>query len=82
LLETNQGNIFQVTLIENSKTAMKFFNLGNFIDTSTVFNENNRYADISHPSYEFGILIAMLNCSDKYGFHLFVFGVSSNEYYS
>ncbi len=60
---------------------MKFFNLENFIATGTVFNKNDRYADISHPSYEFRILIAMLNCSDNYGFHFFVFGVNLNEYY-
>ena len=60
----------------------KISNLKNFIATSTVSDENDRYTDIPHPSYEFRISINMLNCSDNYGFYLFVFGASSNEYYS
>jgi hypothetical protein len=83
LLETNQGNIFQGTLIENSKIIMKkISNLENFIVTSTVSDENDRYTDIPHPSYEFRIPIDMLNRSDNYGFYFFVFDASSNEYYS
>jgi len=83
LLETNQGNIFQGTLIENSKTIMKkISNPENFIAISTVSDENDRYTDIPHPSYEFRIPIDLLNRSDNYGFYLSVFDASSNEYYS
>lgn len=83
LLGTNQGIVFQGTLIENSETIMKKIpNPDNFIAISTISDENDRYTNTPHPSYEFKIPIEMLNRSDNYGFYFSVYDASTNEYFS
>jgi len=79
LLKINQENIFQEIWIKN---YYEIFNLENFIATSIISNENNCYTDIWYSSYEFRILIDIINCLDNYGFCFFIFDASLNEYYS
>ena len=82
-LETDQGNVFQGTLINDTKTIMKkIINPDNFIAISTVSDENDRYTTTPHPSYEFKIPIEMLNRSDNYGFYLSVYDASLDKFYS
>ena len=82
-LETDQGNTFQGTLIDDTKTIMKkITNPDNFIAISTVSDENDRYTTTPHPSYEFKIPIEMLNRSDNYGFYLSVYEASLDKFYS
>lgn len=82
-LETDQGNTFQGTLIDETKTVMKkITNPDNFIAISTVSDENDRYTTTPHPSYEFRIPIEMLNRSDNYGFYLSVYEASLDKFYS
>ncbi|WP_246275343.1 hypothetical protein [Nitrosopumilus oxyclinae] len=53
-----------------------------FIATSNISDENDRYTKILHPSFEFRIPIELLNRSDNYGFYLSVYDASSDKFYS
>ena len=82
-LETDQGNVFQGTLIDDTKTIMKkITNPDDFIAISTVSDENDRYSKTPHPSYEFKIPIELLERSDNYGFYLSVYDASLDKFYS
>lgn len=83
LLENNEGTVFQGITIDESTTSMqKIPNPDDFIAISTVSDENDRYTETPHPSYEFKIPIELLERSDNYGFYLSVYDASLDKFYS
>ena len=83
LLENNEGTVFQGITIDESTTFMqKIPNPDDFIAISTVSDENDRYTETPHPSYEFKIPIELLERSDNYGFYLSVYDASLDKFYS
>ena len=82
-LGNNEGSVFQGNSIDESTTSMqKISNPDDFIATSTVSDENDRYTTTPHPSYEFKIPIELLERSDNYGFYLSVYDASLDRFYS
>jgi len=82
-LGNNQGIVFQGGSI-NAITGnfQKISNPENFIGLSSISDENNRYSQIPHTSYEFKIPIELIQRSDNYGFYLSVYDAGSNTFYS
>ena len=52
-----------------------------FIATSSVSDENDRYSKNTHSSYEFKIPIELFGRSDNYGFYLSVYDASLDKFY-
>jgi len=82
-LGNNNGFVFQGNDIDESTTSMqKIPNPDDFIATSSISDENDRYTKTPHPSYEFKIPIELLERSDNYGFYLSVYDASLDKFYS
>ncbi len=82
-LGNDEGTVFQGNSIEESLISMQIIsNPDNFIATSSVSDENDRYTKEPHPSYEFKIPIELLERSDNYGFYLSVYDASLDKFYS
>ena len=78
-----QGIVFQGGSANGlSENFQKIINPDNFIAISSVSDENDRYTEIPHPSYEFKIPIDLIKRSDNYGFYLSVYDASSDTFYS
>jgi len=60
----------------------KIDNPEGFIGKSTISDQNDRYSEIPHSSYEFRIPTQLVGRSDVYGFYLGVFDSHSNKVYS
>jgi len=60
----------------------KLTNYGNFIGMGAVSDQNDRYSNIPHTSYEFKIPTELVGRSDIYGFYLGVYDAYSNRIYS
>jgi len=75
LLNQKQGILKQVSTNE-------IVNNVEFIATSNVSDENDRYSKNPHPSYEFKIPIELFGRSDNYGFYLSVYDASKEKFYS
>ena len=83
LLDSDTGNIFQGTKLDDSSSIMKEINnVEDFIAISSVSDEDDRYSKIPHPSYEFKIPIELFERSDNYGFYLSVYDASLEKFYS
>jgi len=82
-LGSKQGIVFQGGSINGlSGNFQKIPNPNNFIAISNESDENDRYTNIPHPSYEFKIPTDLIKRSDNYGFYLSVYDASSNTFYS
>lgn len=79
-LDNTVGNVYQGTSLDTS--MQKITNPENFIAISSTSDENDRYSNIPHPSYEFRIPIDLLERSDNYGFYLSVYDSSLDKFYS
>lgn len=53
-----------------------------FIGISSVSDENDRYTNAPHPSYEFRIPTDIIGRSNIYGFYLTVYDAHTNKFYS
>ena len=53
-----------------------------FIGISATSDNEDRYSQIPHPSYEFRIPIELFGRSDNYGFYMQVYDLSKNKFYS
>ncbi len=83
LLGNNEGSVLQGISTDESTISMnKISNPNNFIAISSVSDENDRYTEIPHPSYEFKIPIELLERSDNYGFYFSVYDASLDKFYS
>lgn len=60
----------------------KISNHEGFIGVGTKSDHNDKYSKIPHTSYEFRIPINLLGRSDNYGFYVYVFDSTTNNYYS
>jgi len=82
-LGNKQGVVFQGGSI-NAITGnfKKISNPENFIGLSDISDENNRYTQNLHPSFEFKIPIDLIQRSDNYGFYFSVYDASSDTFYS
>ena len=78
-----QGTVFQGGSI-NALTGhfQNISNPENFVGVSSVSDENDRYTNIPHPSYEFKIPVDLIKRSDNYGFYLSVYDADSDTFYS
>jgi len=65
-----------------SNGTYEIVNTVEFIATSSISDENDRYTKILHPSYEFRIPIELLERSDNYGFYVSVYDASLDKFYS
>lgn len=70
----------------NSSLALQNFkkltNSENFIGIGGVSDQNDRYSNIPHPSYEFKIPTNITGRSNAYGFYLAVYDAHSESVYS
>jgi len=84
---------FAVTLDEKDPSTLqggslesdhfnKIANHVDFIGISSVSDENDRYTNVPHPSYEFRIPTDLVGRSDIYGFYLGVYDGHSGKIYS
>ena len=82
-LGINQGVVFQGGSV-NSVTGnfQQIHNSKNFISLGSVSDENSRYHQTPHTSYEFRIPIELVQRSDNYGFYLSVYEAQSQKFYS
>ena len=81
-LSQNTGKIFQGTF-ENGQTTMKqILNPDDFVAISSPSDENDRYSDLIHPSYEFRIPIELLERSDNYGFYFSVYDAGTDKFFT
>ena len=53
-----------------------------FIGIGGISDENDRYSNVSHTSYEFRIPTDLVGRSDSYGFYLTVYDAHNNKFYS
>ncbi len=82
-LGQNSGAVLQGG--DNSSAAKNFQNIINatdFIGTSSVSDQNDRYTTTKHPSYEFRMPIELFGRSDKYGFFLSAYDASAKKFYN
>ena len=81
-LEKNIGFVLQ----GESNTSLNNFksipNHKEFIASSSISDQNDRYSKIPHPSYEFKIPIELFGRSDNYGFYFSVYDGYSDKFYS
>lgn len=68
--------------LEETSHYMKIQNPGGLVGVSGVSDENDRYTNIPHASYEFRIPIDTIGRSDDYGFYLALYDKNSNHIYS
>lgn len=82
-LDNKQGIVFQGGSV-NAITGnfKKILNPENFIGISSISDENNRYSQVPHTSYEFKIPIDIIQRSDNYGFYLSVYDSNSHSFYT
>ena len=82
-LGNNNGFVLQggsnIALTNNFK---KIPNPIGFIGVSSASDQNDRYTQTPHSSYEFKIPIELFGRSDNYGFYVTVYDESSDEFYS
>jgi len=82
-LGNNNGFVLQggsnIALTNNFK---KIPNPIGFIGVSSVSDQNDRYTQTPHSSYEFKIPIELFDRSDNYGFYITVYDKNSDRFYS
>ena len=82
-LDGKQGFVYQggssLTLNGHFK---KIQNSDGFIGLGGKSDQNDKYSQIPHTSYEFKIPLNLFGRSDVYGFYVLVYDASGNQYYS
>jgi len=68
--------------LEETSHYMKIQNPNELIGISNVSDENDRYTEIPHASYEFRIPTDLVGRSDMYGFYMGVYDAHSNKVYA
>lgn len=68
--------------LEETSHYMKIQNPIGLIGISNVSDENDRYSNVPHASYEFRIPTDVVGRSDDYGFYLVVHDTNTNHTYS
>ena len=81
----NSNNSFTLRAdspLEETSHYTKIQNPDGFIGISSISDENDRYSDVPHASYEFRIPTDVVGRSDDYGFYLGVYDAKENHVYS
>lgn len=81
----NGNNAFTLranSSLEETNHFTKIQNPDGFIGISSISDENDRYSDVPHASYEFRIPTDVVGRSDDYGFYLGVYDANENHVYS
>lgn len=81
----NSNNPFTLradSSLEETSHYIKIQNPDGLIGASSISDENDRYSDIPHASYEFRIPTDVVGRSDDYGFYLGVYDAKENHVYS
>jgi hypothetical protein len=60
----------------------KIQNSDGFIGVGSKTDQNDKYSQIPHTSFEFKIPLNLFGRSDVYGFYVLVYDASNNQYYS
>ena len=68
--------------LEETSHYMKIQNPDGLVGISSVSDENDRYTNVPHASYEFKIPTDTIGRSDDYGFYLALYDKNSNHIYS
>lgn len=83
VLGSNTGSVFQGgSKLVTKGNFKKIPNPDGFIALGAVSDENDRYSQIPHTSYEFRIPTDLISRTDVYGFHISVFDFPSKRVYS
>ncbi|MDE1843177.1 MAG: hypothetical protein KGH95_05965 [Thaumarchaeota archaeon] len=81
ILGTNEGSTYQGNSTSGSTGNFeKISNPSGFISVSGISDQNDRYSDIPHPSYEFKIPVDFIGRSDIYGFYYSVYDANTNKF--
>jgi hypothetical protein len=82
-LNTEQGFVYQggSTLALNGYFK-KISNTDGFIGVGDKSDQNDKYSNIPHTSYEFKIPLELFGRSDIYGFYVYVYDASKSQYYT
>lgn len=81
-LDDKKPSILQGGSYSESDHFKKIANPVDFIGIGSVSDENDRYSEIPHASYEFRIPTELVGRSDIYGFYLGVYDGYSDKIYS
>lgn len=82
-LDSKQAFIYQGgSSIALNGYFKKISNYEGFIGVGTKSDHNDKYSKITHTSYEFKIPVNLFGRSDNYGFYVYVFDSTTNNYYS
>lgn len=81
-LDEKEPFVLQGGFLDSDDHFKEIANPDGFIGISSVSNENDRYSNIPHTSYEFRIPTELVGRSDIYGFYLGVYDGHSNNIYS
>ena len=68
--------------LEETSHYIKIQNPDGLIGISSISDENDRYSNVPHASYEFRIPTEVVGRSDNYGFYLGVYDAKENHVYS
>jgi hypothetical protein len=80
-LNGKQGFVYQGgSLLSLNGNFKKVSNTEGFIGVGSKSDQNDKYSNISHVSYEFKIPLNLFDRSNIYGFYVLVFDASTNQY--
>ena len=80
-LNGKQGFVYQGgSLLSLNGHFKKVSNTEGFIGVGSKSDQNDKYSDIPHVSYEFKIPLNLFDRSNIYGFYVLVFDASTNHY--
>lgn len=83
ILGTNEGFTYQGGFPSGSTGNFeKITNPSGFISVSGISDQNDRYSNIPHASYEFKIPVDFIGRSDIYGFYYYIYESNSNKFYT
>ena len=68
--------------LEETGHYMKIQNPDGLVGASGISDENDRYTNVPHASYEFRVPTDTIGRSDDYGFYLGIYDKNSNQIYS
>lgn len=83
VLGTSEGSTYQGgSSLGSTGNFIKIENPPDFISVSGISDQNDRYSDVPHASYEFKIPIDFIGRSDAYGFYYVIYESHSNKFYT
>ncbi len=77
VLERDTGFVLQGETMASKENFQIIPNPKEFLAIGAVSNENDRYSQVPHPSYEFKIPTDLVGRTNEYGFYLETFDASS-----